>query len=219
MAFINYTSNSLTIKIVYYGPGRCGKTENLRYIHENLDPAARGQFICLETESERTCFFDLLPIKAGYIGCFRVHFQLMSAPGQEFYEASRRNVLAGTDGLVFVADSQVPLLEANVKSLESLRRNLLELRIDTVKVPIVLQYNKRDLDNLTPVETLNAALNPGVAPFLEASAATGQGVFETLKEIARATIPRVRDKIFGLRDGPPPGVAGALSDKDEPDLI
>lgn len=219
MAFINYTSNSLTIKIVYYGPGKCGKTSNLRYIHENLDPASRGQLICLETESERTFFFDLLPIKAGYIGCFRVNFQLMSAPGQEFYEASRLNVLAGTDGLVFVADSQAPLLEANVQSLESLRRNLRELQFDPDKVPIVFQYNKRDLDNLAPVETLNAALNPGGAPFLEASSLTGRGIFETLKEIARATIPRVRDKIFGLRDGPPPGVAGALSGKDEPDLI
>jgi GTPase SAR1 family protein len=219
MAFINYTSNSLTIKIVYYGPVQCGKTSNLRYVHENLDPASRGQLICLETETERTFFFDLLPIKAGYIGCFRVHFQLMSAPGQEFYEASRRNVLTGADGLVFVADSQAPFLEANVRSLESLRRNMEELRFDPAKVPIVFQYNKRDLDNLTTIEALNAALNPNGAPFLEASAVTGRGIFETLKEIARATTPRVRDKIFGLREGSPPGVAGALSAKDEPELI
>jgi len=207
MAFINYTSNSLTIKIVYYGPGLSGKTSNLRYIHENIDPTARGQFICLETGVERTCFFDLLPIKAGYIGCFRVSFQLMSAPGQVYYEASRKSVLVGTDGLIFVADSQTPLLDADIQSLDGLRHNFQELRIDLAKIPLVFQYNKRDLDNLVPVETLNAVLNPGKAPFIEAAAASGRGVFETLREIARLTLPLVRDKMFGLRSrqsAPPP---------------
>jgi len=218
MAFINYTSNTLTIKIVYYGPGLGGKTSNLKYIYENIDPTARGPFICLETGVERTCFFDLLPIKAGYIGCFRVNFQLMSAPGQVYYEASRKSVLVGSDGLVFVADSQAPLLDADIQSLEGLRRNFQELRIDLANIPTVFQYNKRDLDNLIPVETLNAVLNPGKAPFLEASAVSGGGVFETLREISRLTLPLVRDKMFGLRsrqNAPPPEPAK----KDGDDLI
>ena len=201
MAFINYTSNILMIKIVYYGPGLSGKTTNLRYIYDKVDPSSRGELICLETESERTYFFDLLPIKAGYIGYFKVNFQLMTVPGQVYYEASRKNVLVGTDGVVFVADSQVPLLDANLESLESLRRNFQELKLDLESVPLVFQYNKRDLDNLIPVETLNNLLNPRRLPFIEASAISGQGVFETLKEIARLTIPRVREKIFRDQDG------------------
>jgi signal recognition particle receptor subunit beta len=218
MAFINYTSNSLTIKIVYYGPGLSGKTSNLRHIYDNIDPTARGEFICVETGVERTCFFDLLPIKAGYIGVFRVSFQLMSAPGQVYYEASRKNILIGTDGLVFVADSQAPLLDANIQSLDGLRRNFQELRIDLAKLPCVFQYNKRDLDNLVPVETLNSILNPGKLPFVEAAAGAGRGVFETLRKVARITVPLVRDKVFGMRSrqSAPPEDGGKKSD---PDLI
>jgi mutual gliding-motility protein MglA len=200
MAFINYTTNNLTVKIVYYGPGLSGKTTNLRYIQEKIDPASRGELICLETETERTYFFDLLPIRAGYIGYFKVNFQLMTVPGQVYYEASRKNVLVGTDGLVFVADSQIPLLDANLESLESLRRNFQEQKIDLGLMPLVFQYNKRDLGNLIPVETLNNLLNPYGNPFLEASAIDGLGVFETLKEIARLTVPRVREKVLGLSD-------------------
>ena len=200
MAFINYTTNNLTVKIVYYGPGLSGKTTNLRYIQEKIDPASRGELICLETETERTYFFDLLPIRAGYIGYFKVNFQLMTVPGQVYYEASRKNVLVGTDGLVFVADSQIPLLDANLESLESLRRNFQEQKIDLGLMPLVFQYNKRDLDNLIPVETLNNLLNPYGNPFLEAAAIDGLGVFETLKEIARLTVPRVREKVLGLSD-------------------
>jgi len=200
MAFINYTTNNLTVKIVYYGPGLSGKTTNLRYIQEKIDPASRGELICLETETERTYFFDLLPIRAGYIGYFKVNFQLMTVPGQVYYEASRKNVLVGTDGLVFVADSQIPLLDANLESLESLRRNFQEQKIDLGLMPLVFQYNKRDLGNLIPVETLNNLLNPYGNPFLEAAAIDGLGVFETLKEIARLTVPRVREKVLGLSD-------------------
>lgn len=212
MAFINYTSNALTIKIVYYGPGLSGKTTNLKYIHRKIDPAARGELVSLETETERTYFFDLLPIKVGYIGCFKVQFQLMTVPGQVYYEASRRNVLVGTDGLVFVADSQVPLLDANLESFEGLRRNFQDQKVDLMLVPMVFQYNKRDLDNLIPVETLNGLLNPRRLPWIEAAAVSGRGVFETLKEIARLTVPRVREKVFG-KDGLGP------ADKKSVDLI
>jgi len=200
MAFINYTTNNLTVKIVYYGPGLSGKTTNLQHIQEKIDPASRGELICLETETERTYFFDLLPIRAGYIGHFRVNFQLMTVPGQVYYEASRKNVLVGTDGLVFVADSQIPLLDANLESLESLRRNFQEQKLDLALMPMVFQYNKRDLNNLIPVETLNNLLNPYGHPYIEAAAVSGRGVFETLKEIARITVPRVREKVFGPDD-------------------
>jgi signal recognition particle receptor subunit beta len=183
-----------------YGPGLSGKTTNLRYIQEKIDPASRGELICLETETERTYFFDLLPIRAGYIGYFKVNFQLMTVPGQVYYEASRKNVLVGTDGLVFVADSQIPLLDANLESLESLRRNFQEQKIDLGLMPLVFQYNKRDLGNLIPVETLNNLLNPRRNIFIEASAIDGVGVFETLKEIARLTVPLVREKVLGPSD-------------------
>jgi signal recognition particle receptor subunit beta len=218
MAFINYTANAVTVKVVYYGPGLSGKTTNLRCIYEKVDPSSRGELICLETESERTYFFDLLPLKAGYIGYFRVNFQLMTAPGQVYYEASRKNVLVGTDGVVFVADSQVPLLDADLESFESLRRNFQELKLDFDSVPLVYQYNKRDLENLIPVETMNDLLNPRRVPFIEASAINGKGVIETLKEIAKLTTLRVREKIFKdhERESSP---AGAAEKKYELDLI
>ena len=214
MAFINYTSNSLTIKVVYYGPGLSGKTTNLRCIYDKVEASSRGELICLETESERTYFFDLLPLKAGYIGSFKVNFQLMTAPGQVYYEASRKNVLVGTDGVVFVADSQVPLLDANLESLESLKRNFQELKLDLESVPLIFQYNKRDLDNLIPVETLNQLLNPRRQPFIEASAINGLGVIETLKEIAKLTTRRVRDKVFRDHDREPGSVAAAEKKED-----
>ena len=215
MAFINYTTNQLTIKIVYYGTGLSGKTTNLRYIQANIDWSSRSELICLETETERTFFFDLLPVRAGYIGNFKATFQLMTVPGQVYYEASRKNVLVGTDGLVFVADSQIPLLDANMESLESLRRNFKEQHTELAAFPLVFQYNKRDLSDLIPVETLNNLLNPKGAPFIEAAAITGLGVFETLKEIARMTVPRVREKIFGFEGAE----YSRIGQKDELDLI
>lgn len=215
MAFINYTTNTLTIKIVYYGPGLSGKTTNLKLIHRKIDPQARGELISLETGTDRTFFFDLLPIKAGYIGYFKVHLQLFTVAGQVYYEASRKNVLVGTDGIVFVADSQVPLLDANLDCLEGLRRNFQDQKIDLNQVPLVFQYNKRDLDNLIPVETLNSLLNPRGLPAIEAAAASGRGVFETLKAISRLTVPRVREKVLG----PQPGRDSTAADKTEPDLI
>jgi hypothetical protein len=210
MAVVNYAGKNLAIKIVYYGPGLSGKTTNLRYIFLKLDPAARGELVCLETDSERTYFFDLLPIKAGMIGDFKVHFQLMTVPGQVFYEASRKSVLKGTDGIIFVADSQIPLLDANLESFDGLRRNCLQHDIDLNKIPLVFQYNKRDLNYLIPVETFNNLLNPRKCPYVEAVAIQGVGVFEALREIAKLTVPAVREKVFGekRRSGTGPVEAG-----------
>ncbi len=186
----------MAIKIVYYGPGLSGKTTNLRYIYKKLDSRSRGDLICLETDMERTYFFDLLPIKAGKIGDFKIHFQLMTVPGQVFYEASRKSVLKGVDGIVFVADSQVPLLDANLENFDGLRRNLLEIDMDLNTVPLVFQYNKRDLENLIPVETFNNLFNPKKLPYIESSAVNGVGVIETLREISKLTIPVVREKVL-----------------------
>ncbi|HEX2694744.1 MAG TPA: GTPase domain-containing protein [Acidobacteriota bacterium] len=197
MAFVNYATKNLAIKIVYYGPGLSGKTTNLRFIYFKLDASYRGDFICLETDTERTFFFDLLPIKAGLIGEFKVHFQLMTVPGQAFYEASRKSVLKGADGIVFVADSQIPLLDANLENFDGLRRNCLEHNIDLNQIPLVFQYNKRDLNYLIPVETFNNLLNPRRLPFVEAAAINGVGVFESLREISKLTVPVVREKVFG----------------------
>lgn len=199
MAFVNYATKNIAIKIVYYGPGLSGKTTNLRYIYVRLDPESRGDLICLETDIERTLFFDLLPIKAGQIGDFKIHFQLMTVPGQVFYEASRKSVLKGVDGIVFVADSQVSLLDANLESFDGLRKNILDFSFDLNAMPLVFQYNKRDLENLIPVETFNNLLNPRGLPYVEASAINGRGVIETLKEIARLTVPTVKRNIFGER--------------------
>ena len=196
MAFINYATKNIAIKVVYYGPGLSGKTTNLRYIYIRLDVDSRGDLICLETDTERTLFFDLLPIKAGQIGDFKIHFQLMTVPGQVFYEASRKSVLKGADGIVFVADSQVPLLDANLENFDGMRKNLLEHNIDLNYIPLVFQYNKRDLDNLIPVETFNNLLNPRKLPYIESSAINGEGVIETLKEISRLTVPVVKKSLF-----------------------
>jgi len=196
MAFINHATKNLAIKIVYYGPGLSGKTTNLRYLYFKLDPASRGELICLETETERTYFFDLLPVKAGLIGDFKIHIQLFTVPGQVFYEASRKSVLKGADGLVFIADSQIPLLDANLESFDGMRKNLLDHDMDLNLIPLVFQYNKRDLDSLIPVETFNNLLNPNGLPYIEASAINGVGVVETLREIVKLTIPPVSKKVF-----------------------
>ena len=199
MSFINYATKTIAIKIVYYGPGLSGKTTNLRYIYYKLDSAYRGELVCLETDTERTYFFDLLPIRAGMIREFKVHFQLMTVPGQVFYEASRKSVLRGADGIIFVADSQIPLLDANLENFDGLRRNCLQHDIDLMKVPLVFQYNKRDLTYLIPVETFNNLLNPRRCPSVEAVAVNGVGVFESLREISKMAVPLVREKLFGER--------------------
>jgi hypothetical protein len=204
MAFVNYLTNDVAVKVVYYGPGLSGKTTNLRYIAQKLDSSSRGDLICLETDTSRTYFFDLLFINAGLIGDFKVHFQLMTCPGQVFYEASRRSVLSGADGIVFVADSQVPLLDANLESFESLRRSFEETHLDINSIALVFQYNKRDLEDLTSVETFNNLLNPYLRPYFEAAAINGRGVFETLRGIAGLTIPIARQQILPEQTEEPP---------------
>jgi signal recognition particle receptor subunit beta len=195
MVFLNYTAMQMTAKIVYYGPGLCGKTTNLGWIHAKTAPRSRGEMVSLETEADRTLFFDLLPLDVGIIGGLKVRLQLYTVPGQVFYNATRRLVLKGVDGLVFVADSQAPAAEPNEESLSNLRQNLEELGLEPRSVPIVFQYNKRDLRNILPVPALQKALNPGGAPFFEAAAIHGVGVFETLKEISRLSLDSIRAKI------------------------
>lgn len=197
MAYVNHLTKNIAIKIVYYGPGLSGKTTNLRYIYSKLDSDSRGSLVCLETERERTLFFDLLPIKAGLIKDFTVHFHLLTVPGQVFYEASRKSVLKGADGIIFVADSQTPLLDANLESFDGLRKNLEAYGVDMKEIPMVFQYNKRDLGNLIPVDTFNDLINPKRFPYLEAVAVNGIGVLESLKYMAKMVVPVVREKLFG----------------------
>jgi len=195
MVFLNYTAMQITAKIVYYGPGLCGKTTNLQWIHGRTAPRSRGDMVSLETEADRTLLFDLLPLEVGVIGGMKVRLQLYTVPGQVFYNATRRLVLKGVDGVVFVADSQAPAAEPNEESLSNLRQNLEELGLDLHAVPLVFQYNKRDLRNILPVAKLQEALNPAGAPSFEAAAVHGVGVFETLKEISRLSLDSIRAKV------------------------
>lgn len=197
MVFFNYATMQMAAKIVYYGPGLCGKTTNLQYIYQKTAPKSRGEMVSLETETDRTLFFDLLPIEVGNIAGFRTRFQLYTVPGQVFYNSTRKLVLRGVDGIVYVADSQVPMLEANVESLNNLRENLAELGIDLDGIPMVFQYNKRDLGNISSVDELNRVLNQRKSPFFEAAAVQGTGVFETLKGISKETLVNLHKKATG----------------------
>ncbi|OGP86562.1 MAG: gliding-motility protein MglA [Deltaproteobacteria bacterium RBG_13_65_10] len=189
MSFINYSSREINCKIVYYGPGLCGKTTNLQYVYNKTNPDARGKMISLATETERTLFFDFLPLSLGDIRGFRTRFHLYTVPGQVFYDASRKLILKGVDGVVFVADSQEERYEANLESIENLRTNLKEQGYDLDRIPFVIQYNKRDLESAMPTEELRRAVNPtGNVPDFEAIARTGKGVFDTLKSIARLVL-------------------------------
>ena len=185
MSFINYASREINCKIVYYGPGLCGKTTNLQFVYQKTAPEAKGKMISLATETERTLFFDFLPLALGEIRGFKTRFHLYTVPGQVFYDASRKLILKGVDGVVFVADSQDERYEANIESMENLRFNLAEQGYDIEKIPFVIQYNKRDLPNVTPVEELRKELNTRDVPDFEACAHTGEGVFETLKAVAK----------------------------------
>jgi len=185
----------MVIKVVYYGPGLCGKTTNLEYIYSKTASNSRGEMVSLETETDRTLFFDLLPIDVGVIGGFKTRFQLYTVPGQVFYNSTRKLVLKGVDGIIFVADSQVPMLDANIESFENMKENLRELDVDFHSIPIVLQYNKRDLKNIVPVDELNAKLNVDNLPYVESSAINGTGVFETLKLASKHTLLAVKRKM------------------------
>jgi signal recognition particle receptor subunit beta len=192
MSFINYMAREINCKIVYYGPGLCGKTTNLQYIYERTNPSAKGKLISLATETERTLFFDFLPLSLGEIRGFKARFQLYTVPGQVFYDASRKLILKGVDGVVFVADSQVERAEANIESLENLKTNLAEQGYSLEKLPFVIQYNKRDLPNVADVAELRELLNPTGVPEYEAVARTGVGVFETLKAVAKLVLTELK---------------------------
>jgi signal recognition particle receptor subunit beta len=192
MSFINYSSREINCKIVFYGPGLCGKTTNLQWIYKKTNPESKGKMISLATETERTLFFDFLPLALGEIRGFKTRFHLYTVPGQVFYDASRKLILKGVDGIVFVADSQVERMEANVESIENLRINLTEQGYELDKLPLVIQYNKRDLGNVVPVDELRRALNPRNAPDFEAVASDGTGVFDTLKAIAKLVIMELK---------------------------
>jgi signal recognition particle receptor subunit beta len=185
MSFINYSSREINCKIVYYGPGLCGKTTNLQHIYSKTNPEMKGKMISLATETERTLFFDFLPLALGEIRGFKTRFHLYTVPGQVFYDASRKLILKGVDGVVFVADSQIERMEANVESLENLRINLKEQGYELDKIPYVIQYNKRDLPNAAPMEEITKLLNAQGGSEFEACATTGVGVFETLKAVAK----------------------------------
>jgi hypothetical protein len=185
MSFINYASREINCKIVYYGPGLCGKTTNLQYVYKRTAPEAKGKMISLATETERTLFFDFLPLALGEIRGFKVRFHLYTVPGQVFYDASRKLILKGVDGVVFVADSQQERLDSNIESLENLKDNLEEQGYQLEKLPFIIQYNKCDLLNLTPIAELRNLLNPDGVPEFQACALSGEGVFETLKAVAK----------------------------------
>jgi hypothetical protein len=185
MVLFNYSTKELTAKVVYYGPGLCGKTTNLQWIHEKLPIKNKGKMLSLATETDRTLFFDFLPIEIGTIRGMRTRIQLYTVPGQVFYNATRRMVLKGADAVCFVADSQEAMLDANLESYENMRQNLEANEIDPDEIPVVLQYNKRDLPNALPIEILNERMNAMNAPFYEAVAVKGIGVEDTLKAVTK----------------------------------
>ncbi len=192
MSFINYSSREINCKIVYYGPGLCGKTTNLQYVYAKTNPEAKGKMISLATETERTLFFDFLPLSLGEIRGFKTRFHLYTVPGQVFYDASRKLILKGVDGVVFVADSQIERMEANLESVENLRVNLSEQGYQLDKIPYVVQYNKRDLPNIATVEELHRLINPKNVPEYQAVAPTGVGVFDTLKAVAKLVLTELK---------------------------
>jgi|SRR3990172_5931841 hypothetical protein len=192
MSFINYSSREINCKIVYYGPGLCGKTTNLQYVYAKTNAEAKGKMISLATETERTLFFDFLPLSLGEIRGFKTRFHLYTVPGQVFYDASRKLILKGVDGVVFVGDSQMERMEANEESVDNLRVNLAEQGYDLDRLPYVVQYNKRDLKNVVAVEELRRVLNPRRVPDFQAVAPTGAGVFDTLKAVAKLVLTELK---------------------------
>jgi signal recognition particle receptor subunit beta len=203
MVFFNYATMQMAAKIVYYGPGLCGKTTNLHHIYGRTAPDSRGEMVSLETETDRTLFFDLLPLDVGVISGFKTRVQLYTVPGQVFYNTTRKLVLKGVDGIVFVADSQRAMKEANLESFANLKTNLAEIGVTLEELPLALQYNKRDLANILTVDELDEALNRDKAhESYEASAIHGQGVFETLKAISRLTLRSLKKRMQGEERAP-----------------
>jgi len=213
MVFFNYATMQMAAKIVYYGPGLCGKTTNLHHIYGRTAPDSRGEMVSLETETDRTLFFDLLPLDVGVISGFKTRVQLYTVPGQVFYNTTRKLVLKGVDGIVFVADSQRAMKEANLESFANLKTNLAEIGVALDELPLALQYNKRDLANVLSVEDLQRDLNrDGLHESYEASAILGQGVFETLKAISRLTLRSLKKRMLGEeRAAPKPATSIAAA--------
>ena len=196
MSLINFTTREITCKIVYYGPGRSGKTTNLQYVYERVPGDRRGRMVSLATQTDRTLFFDFLPLELGTISGFTTRFQLYTVPGQVYYDATRKLVLQGADGVVFVADSQARQLDENIESLQNLQTNLLAQGVDVRTLPLVLQYNKQGLPRelVLPAAELDDALNFRDVPSFPADALTGTGVFETLRAISELVLRRLSEE-------------------------
>lgn len=192
MSFVNYVTKEVNCKIVYYGPGLGGKTTNIQYVYQKTSGDSKGNIISLNTENERTLFFDFLPLDLGEIRGFKTRFHLYTVPGQVFYEASRKLILRGVDGIIFVADSQVERMESNIESLKSLEKNLIDQGYEIEKIPLVMQWNKRDLPNTTAIKDLQNALNKWKVPEFEAVAVKGTGVFDTLKTISKLVLMNLK---------------------------
>ena len=190
MSMINYASREINCKIVYYGPGLGGKTTNLEHVYGKVSPSTRGKLISLATETERTLFFDFLPVDLGTIRGFKTRFHLYTVPGQVYYNASRKLILKGVDGIVFVADSQIERMEANQEAMQNLYDNMAEYGYDLTRMPFIIQYNKRDLPNIAPVEYLEYMLNRRSrrVPYFESVAVEGKGVFDTLNTVSRMVL-------------------------------
>ena len=188
MSLINYASRELNCKIVYYGTGLGGKTTNLEYVYSKVNPDAKGKMISLATETERTLFFDFLPIDLGEVKGFKTRFHLYTVPGQVYYNASRKLILKGVDGVIFVADSQKGRMEASIEAMHNLYENLESYGRDLAKIPFAVQYNKRDLPNAMSVEDLRSQLNPANVPDFEGVAVEGEGVFETLSAVSKMVV-------------------------------
>jgi signal recognition particle receptor subunit beta len=191
MSLINYSSREINCKIVYYGPGLCGKTTNIQYVYNKVDPSTKGKLITLATEMDRTLFFDFLPLELGQVKGFKTRFHLYTVPGQVYYDASRKLILRGVDGIVFVADSQKARYDANIESLYNLHENLEEYKLKLDDVPFVLQYNKRDMADIIDVEEMEQELNPEKFPSFPAVAVKGDGVFDTLKCVAKGVLKKL----------------------------
>ena len=215
MVFFNHATRQMTAKIVYYGPGLCGKTTNLNTIYGKTSTKARGEMVSLNTETDRTLFFDLLPMDVGMVGGFKTKLQLYTVPGQVFYNSTRKLVLKGVDGIVFVVDSQLPMLDANKESLQNLEENLKELGLKLGDIPMVFQWNKRDLKNIVPVEQLEKELNIRSLPSFQTCAQDGTGVFETLRGITKLSLTHIKTHVLGEITAPPP-TSGAKDAKPPP---
>lgn len=227
MVFFNHATRQMTAKIVYYGPGLCGKTTNLNTIYGKTSQKARGEMVSLNTETDRTLFFDLLPMDVGMVGGFKTKLQLYTVPGQVFYNSTRKLVLKGVDGIVFVVDSQVPMVDACRESWTNLEENLRELGLSLQDIPVVFQWNKRDLKNVVPVDELEAAFNPRGMPSFQSVASDGTGVFETLRGITRLALSHIKTHVLGegqaapkapAPSAPAPSNSGALTLSDLPSV-